>query len=70
MFKFISGYVSTIDGIEIYPLISFVIFFVFFILVIYFVITAKPSYMAKLSNLPFDDGEENTMSDSINSSNK
>lgn len=66
MLKFIKGYVSGIDGIEIYPIISFIIFFVFFLAVTYYVIRAKKSYIDELSNLPFDDGENN----SINSSDK
>lgn len=70
MLKFIKGYVSSIDGIEIYPIISFIIFFVFFLVVSYYILTASKSYITELSNLPFDDGEENIPSDSINSSNK
>jgi cbb3-type cytochrome oxidase subunit 3 len=70
MLKFIKGYVSSIDGIEIYPIISFIIFFVFFLAVTYYVITAKKSYIDELSNIPLEDGEENTLSDSINTSDK
>ena len=70
MLKFIKGYASSIDGIEIYPIISFIIFFLFFLLVTYFVITANKSYIEELSNLPFEDGEEDTVSESINSSDK
>ena len=70
MLKFIKGYVSSIDGIEIYPIISFIIFFVFFLAVTYFVITAKKSYIEELSNLPFEDGEDDSIPNSINSSDK
>lgn len=70
MLKFIKGYVSSIDGIEIYPIISFIIFFVFFLAVTYFVITAKKSYIEELSNIPFEDGEDDNMSNAINSSDK
>ena len=69
MLKFIKGYVSSIDGIEIYPIISFIIFFVFFIAVLYYIITAKKNYIDELSNLPFDDGEQNISSESVNPSN-
>lgn len=69
MLKFIKGYVSSIDGIEIYPIISFIIFFVFFMLVTFYVITSKKKYIDELSNLPFEDGELSTQSDSINNSN-
>ncbi len=70
MLKFIKGYVSSIDGIEIYPIISFIIFFVFFIAVTYYVVGAKKTYIDELSNLPFDDGEKNSMPDSKDSSDK
>ncbi len=69
MLKFIKGYVSSIDGIEIYPIISFIIFFVFFMLVTFYVITSKKKYIDELSNLPFEDGELSTQPDSINNSN-
>lgn len=68
MLKFIKGYMTSIDGIEIYPIISFIIFFVFFIAVIYYIVTAKKNYIDELSNLPFDDGEKTILSDSINHS--
>ncbi len=68
MLKFIKGYVSSIDGIEIYPIISFIIFFSFFILVTFYVITAKKKYIDELSNLPFEDGNPTTISDQINNS--
>ena len=66
MLKFIKGYASNIDGIEIYPILSFIIFFLFFLAVLYYVITANKTYIEELSNLPFEDGEE----DSINKSDK
>jgi cbb3-type cytochrome oxidase subunit 3 len=69
MLKFIKGYVSSIDGIEIYPIISFIIFFVFFMLVTFYVITSKKKYIDELSNLPFEDGELSAQSDTINNSN-
>jgi cytochrome c oxidase cbb3-type subunit 4 len=68
MLKFIKGYVSSIDGIEIYPIISFIIFFTFFILVTFYVITAKKKYIDELSNLPFDDGNPSTALDQLNNS--
>jgi cbb3-type cytochrome oxidase subunit 3 len=70
MLKFIKGYVSTIDGIEIYPIISFIIFFVFFLGVTYFVIRAPKNYIDELSNIPLEDGEENVLPEAINGSDK
>ena len=55
MLKFITGHVSTIDGVSIYPIISFIIFFVFFIAIIYYVITMKKNYVDEVSHIPLDD---------------
>lgn len=45
---------ESITGIEIYPLISLLIFFIFFIVLFWWVITAKKDYIEKVSNLPLD----------------
>jgi len=54
MFKFIKGHMETILGIEIYPLISLIIFFTFFVILFLWVFTAKKEYINKVSNLPLD----------------
>jgi hypothetical protein len=54
MFKFIKGHMETITGIEIYPLISLVIFFTFFVALFLWVVTAKKEYINTVSNLPLD----------------
>jgi cbb3-type cytochrome oxidase subunit 3 len=54
MFKFIKGHLETITGIEIYPLISLIIFFTFFVALFWWVSTAKKDYINKVSNIPLD----------------
>ncbi len=54
MFKFIKGHLETITGIEIYPLISLLIFFTFFVALFWWVFTAKKDYINKVSNIPLD----------------
>ncbi|MBT8243789.1 MAG: CcoQ/FixQ family Cbb3-type cytochrome c oxidase assembly chaperone [Winogradskyella sp.] len=54
MLKFIKGHMESITGIEIYPLISLLIFFIFFVTLFYWVFTAKKDYISKVSNLPLD----------------
>jgi hypothetical protein len=54
MFKFIKGHLETITGIEIYPMISLLIFFIFFVVLFYWVITAKKDYITEVSNIPLD----------------
>ena len=43
-----------IEGIEIYPIVSLLIFFTFFALLFFWVFTAKKNYIEEVSNLPFD----------------
>ena len=54
MLKFVKGYMDSIDGIEIYPIISLLIFFTFFVVLFLWVFTAKKEYIKTVSNLPLD----------------
>ncbi|MGB1269634.1 MAG: CcoQ/FixQ family Cbb3-type cytochrome c oxidase assembly chaperone [Flavobacteriaceae bacterium] len=54
MLKFIKHHMETIEGIEIYPIISLLIFFAFFIALFWWVIKSKSSYIDKVSQLPLD----------------
>lgn len=56
MLKFIKHNMSTILGIEIFPLISFVIFFVFFCVLFIWVLRMKKSEVNELAALPFEGG--------------
>ncbi len=55
MLKFVKSHLETITGIEIYPLISLVIFFTFFVLLFWWVFTAKKDYINKVSRIPLDE---------------
>lgn len=46
---------QSIDNIAIWPLISFVIFFVFFLLLIWWTFTVNKQFIKHMSNLPIDD---------------
>lgn len=59
---------SDIDNIAIWPTISFVIFFLFFIILIWWVLTADQSYIHKMSNKPFEDGIESKSEEALKSS--
>jgi cbb3-type cytochrome oxidase subunit 3 len=52
--KFAKQYLETIEGIEIYPIFSLIIFFTFFALLIWWVFTAKKEYINEVKDLPFD----------------
>jgi len=54
MLKFIKHNLSGIDGVEIYPIISLLLFFVVFITMIVFVIKLPKSKIDIVSQLPLD----------------
>jgi hypothetical protein len=61
MLKFVKNHMDSIAGIEIYPIISLLIFFLFFVVLFYWVITAKKDYITTVSNLPLDDNDNDTI---------
>ncbi|MDB2364162.1 CcoQ/FixQ family Cbb3-type cytochrome c oxidase assembly chaperone [Flavobacteriales bacterium] len=54
MLKFVKQHMESISGIEIYPIISFLIFFVFFLLVGIWVFTVRKDKIKELENLPLN----------------
>lgn len=48
---------ETITGIEFFPLLSFIIFFVFFVCCLIWVIRVDKQKMDKISRLPLDQNE-------------
>ena len=56
---------QSITGITIYPLISFAIFFLFFIALMVYVLVVNRQHISAMSQLPLLDGtEENVPTDS------
>lgn len=58
MLKFIKHNMETISGIELYPIISLLIFFIFFVGLYLWVFSYKKDKINEMSNIPFS-GEEN-----------
>jgi len=58
MLKFIKGNLENIDGVAIYPIISLLIFFLFFVGLFWWVFTAKKEHIKKISQLPLDNENE------------
>lgn len=54
MLKFVKNYMESINGIEIYPMISLIIFFSFFVILFFWVFTAKKEYIQTVSNIPLE----------------
>ena len=55
MLKFVKNHLESITGIELYPMISLAIFFIFFVVLFWWVFTAKKEYINKVSNIPLND---------------
>ena len=55
MLRFIKHNLTTIDGVEIFPMLSLLIFVLFFALVLVRVIRMSKSQVAELSDIPFAD---------------
>lgn len=67
MFRFIKQYAESIDSVNFYPIISLLIFFVFFIVMLYYVKKMDKSKVNEISRLPLEQDEEN--SDILNQKN-
>lgn len=55
MLKFIKQHMSSIDGIEIYPVISFVVFFLFFATVLIWVWKGDKNFFKRMSDIPLNE---------------
>jgi cbb3-type cytochrome oxidase subunit 3 len=53
-----SNVLQSIENVAIWPLISFVIFFVFFICLLWYVFTADKDFINYMKELPGHDGSE------------
>ena len=58
MLRFIKHNLTSIDGVEIFPILSLLIFVMFFLFVITYVVRMKKSRINELSNIPLEDDEE------------
>ena len=58
MFKFVKQYAESIEGVNIYPMISLVIFFLFFVVLLYYVKKMDKSKVNEISRIPLDDNEQ------------
>lgn len=58
MLKYIKGHMDSIQDIEIYPIITLIIFFSFFAILFIWVVTSKKKYIEEVSNIPLELDEE------------
>ena len=57
MLKFFKQHAASIDGISIYPIISLLIFFLFFIALLYYVKKMDKNKVNEISRIPLDPDE-------------
>ena len=50
---------QSIEGVSIYPIISLIVFVLFFAAIIIWMIKVDKNYIKKMENLPFENMEEN-----------
>jgi cytochrome c oxidase cbb3-type subunit IV len=62
MLKYIKQHMETIDGIAIYPIISLLIFFIFFALLFVYVFRMRKSKIEEISAYPLSDDQPITNS--------
>jgi cytochrome c oxidase cbb3-type subunit 4 len=55
MLKFVKHNLETIAGVEIYPILSLLIFFIFFVVLYTWTYTYKKEKINEMGNLPFSD---------------
>ena len=58
MLKFVKNHMESIEGIATYPMISLLIFFVFFSLLFCWVFTASKEYIKEVSELPLENDNQ------------
>lgn len=56
MFK---HYFEIIEGIDIYPIFSLLVFLIFFSLTIVFILKSDKEYIKQMSNLPLEGDDQN-----------
>jgi len=60
MLKFVKGYMENIDGVATYPMISLLIFFIFFLGLFWWVFTTSKEHIKEMSEMPLEkDNQQN-----------
>lgn len=57
MLKFIKHHMTSIVGIEIFPIIAFVLFFTFFLGMLWYVLTMKRERVHHMQSMPFSESQ-------------
>ena len=63
--KIVMNTLEKIQGVEIYPIISLVIFFSFFAIMTYLVFNLDKGYINNMKNMPLEDDDNDTFENNI-----
>jgi cytochrome c oxidase cbb3-type subunit IV len=50
---------QSVEGVSIYPVISLIVFVLFFVIILVWMLKVDKNYIKKMENLPFENEEEN-----------
>jgi hypothetical protein len=64
-----SNYLSSIENVSIYPIITLIIFFTIFVGAVIWIYTRDKDYISELENIPLDNNNFNKNSENENESN-
>lgn len=68
--KIVINTLEKIQGVEIYPIISLLIFFIFFVVMSYLVFNLDKGYINKMKNMPLEDDNNEVDDDLTNNDNE
>jgi Ca2+/Na+ antiporter len=50
---------QSVEGVSVYPIISLLVFVLFFVIILVWMLKVDKNYIKKMENLPFEKEEEN-----------
>jgi Ca2+/Na+ antiporter len=50
---------QSVEGVSVYPIISLIVFVLFFVIILVWMFKVDKNYIKKMENLPFEKEEEN-----------
>ena len=55
----IKEFLESVEGVSVYPIISLIVFVMFFVIILVWMLKVDKNYIKKMENLPFEKEEEN-----------
>jgi cytochrome c oxidase cbb3-type subunit 4 len=58
MIKSLKGIMGSIDGVEVYPIVSLLVFFIFFVVLGFYVFKMSKKHVSEMKQVPLDDSND------------